>query len=142
MDKAENANAILGQLGELVEEEASVKENHAKKLKDVKQHYDQLLAEEKEKYRAELRRVTADKRTLQDDIIEVIMNPARQKKFLRSVPVHQLPVSNMLRSLLLNAGYDTLGDILNRPLERLSRDTVTNQTYTSELKKFLLSVGL
>jgi len=138
LERAENALRCLEHLQDRLTEEANI----AKSLKESKRHYEQLLEDEREKHRQELRKVNVDKRKLQDDIFEVILNPSRQRRFLLGVPVHQLPVSNMLRSLLLNAGYDTLGDVVSRPLQQLSRNVATNQIYTQELKQFLGKVGL
>lgn len=138
LERSENALHGLELLQDRLTEEANI----AKSLKESKRHYEQLLEDERQKSKQELRKVNADKRKLQDDIFEVILNPSRQRRFLLAVPVHQLPVSNMLRSLLLNAGYDTLGDVLSRPLEQLSRNVATNQIYTQELRRFLLSVGM
>lgn len=127
---------------ELLQDRLTEEANIAKSLKESKRHYEQLLQDEREKHKQELRKVNAEKRKLQDDIFDVILNPSRQRRFLMGVPVHQLSVSNMLRSLLLNAGYDTLGDVVSRPLQQLSRNVVTNQIYTQELKQFLGKVGL
>lgn len=138
LERAENALRSLELLQDRLTEEANI----AKSLRESKRHYESLLEDERERHRQELRKVNADKRKLQDDIFEVILNPSRQRRFLLAVPVHQLPVSNMLRSLLLNAGYDTLGDVMSRPLQQLSRNVATNQIYTQELKQFLSKVGL
>lgn len=138
LELAESGLHSLEQLQDRLTEEANI----AKSLKESKRHYEQLLEEEREKHRQELRKVNADKRKLQDDIFDVILNPIRRNKFLRQMPVHQLPVSSMLQSLLLSAGYDTLGDVVSRPLQQLSRNVATNKIYTEELKQFILKVGL
>lgn len=138
LERAENALHSLELLLDRLTEEANI----AKSLKESKRHYEQQMEDEKEKHKQELRKANANKRKLQDDIFEVILNPDKQRRFLVGVPVHQLPVSNMLRSLLLNAGYDTLGDVLSRPLQQLSCNVATNQIYTQELKQFLSKVGL
>lgn len=138
LDRAENALHSLELLQDRLKEEANI----AKSLKESKRHYEGLLEEEREKHKQELRKTIADKRKIQDDIFGVIFDPHRRNKFLRQIPVHHLPVSSMLQSLLLTAGYDTLGDVLSRPLQQLSRNVATNKIYTEELKQFLNKVGL
>lgn len=142
LSRAETALDSLDQLQVAMTDTANTREGHARSIRSLRQHYEEQLESEKERYRQELRKVNGDKRQIQDNVFDIILNPSRRKKFLLQVPVHQLPVSNMLRSLLLCAGYDTLGDVLNRPLQKLSRNVTTDQTYTAELKKFLSSIGL
>lgn len=138
LERAENALHSLELLQDRLTEEANI----AKCLKESKRHYEQILEEEREKHKQELRKVNADKRKIQDDVVAIILDPHRRKKFLRQIPVHQLPVSSMLQSLLLNAGYDTLDDVLSRPMQQLSRNVATDRIYTQELKRFLGEVGL
>lgn len=138
LERAENALHCIELLQDRLTEEVKI----AKSLKESKRHYEQLLEDEREKHKQELRKVNADKRKLQDDIFDVLLNPSRRKRFLLGVPVHQLPVSSMLQSLLLSAGYDTLGDVISRPLQQLSRNVSTNKIYIQELKQFLGKIGL
>ena len=138
LERAENALHSL----ELLQDRLTEEVNIAKSLKEYKRRYEDMLAAEKEKYKQELRTANAEKRKIQDDVVAIILDVNRRKKFLMQIPVHQLPVSSMLQSLLLNAGYDTLGDVLNRPLQQLSRNVATNRIYTKELKGFLRTVGL
>ena len=138
LERAENALHCLEQLQDRLTEQVTIE----KGLKEYKQHYEDMLAAEKEKYKQELRTANAGKRKIQDDVMAIILDANRRKKFLRQIPVHQLPVSSMLQSLLLSSGYDTLGDVLNRPLQQLSRNVATNRIYTKELKGFLRTVGL
>ena len=138
LERAENALHCLELLQDRLKEQTSVENT----LKKYKCHYGDLLAAEKEKFKQEHRKVNADKRKIQDDVVAIILDPHRRKKFLMRIPVHQLPVSSMLQSLLLNAGYDTLGDVISRPLQQLSRNVATNRVYTEELRKFLRDVGL
>lgn len=142
LSRAEIALGSLDQLQDAMTDIANTREGHARSIRNLHQHYEELLEAEKEKYRQELRKANGDKRQIQDNVFDIILNPIRRKKFLLQVPVHQLPVSNMLRSLLLNAGYDTLGDVLSRPMQKLSRNVTTDQIYTTELKKFLSNIGL
>ena len=138
LERAENALHSLELLQDRLKEQTSVENT----LKKYKRHYEDLLAAEKEKSKQELRKANADKRKTQDDIVAIILDPHRRKKFLMQIPVHQLPVSSMLQSLLLSSGYDTLGDVISRPLQQLSRNVATNRIYTDELKRFLRTVGL
>lgn len=142
LSRAEIALGSLNQLQDAMTDIANTREGRARSIRNLHQHYEELLEAEKEKYRQELRKANGDKRQIQDNVFDIILNPIRRKKFLLQVPVHQLPVSNMLRSLLLNAGYDTLGDVLSRPMQKLSRNVTTDQIYTTELKKFLSNIGL
>lgn len=96
-------------------------------VKEYKRHYEELLTAEKERHKQELRRTNADKRKIQDDVVAIILDQRKRKKLLRQLPVHQLPVSSMLQSLLLNAGYDTLDDVISRPLQQLSHNVATNR---------------
>ena len=138
LERAENALHSLELLQDRLKEQTSVENT----LKKYKRHYEDLLAAEKEKSKQELRKANADKRKIQDDVVAIILDPHKRKKFLMQIPVHQLPVSSMLQSLLLSSGYDTLGDVISRPMQQLSRNVATNRIYTDELRKFLRDVGL
>ncbi len=138
LERAENALHCLEQLQDRLKEHVSVENT----LKEYKHHYEDMLVVEKEKCRQEIRKANADKRKIQDDVVAIILDQRKRKKFLKQIPVHQLPVSSMLQSLLLRSGYDTLGDVISRPLQQLSHNMATNKIYTEELKRFLRDVGL
>lgn len=135
---AESAAGHLQELARHLSDSADSRESYRRAIHGLKERYEKQLADERD----ERRKAFKEKRQMQDDIIGIITDSGKRKKFLRQIPVHQMPVSSMLQSLLLNAGYDTLGNVIDRMPQQLSRNTATNQIYIAELRKFIADVGM
>lgn len=138
LNSAERATLHLQGLSRHLSDSTESRESYRRAIHALRERYEKQVNEEKE----ERRKAYKEKRQMQDEIVHIVVDPVRRKKFLRQIPVHQLPVSSMLQSLLLNAGYDTLGNVIDRIPQQLSKNISTNQTYISELKRFIERIGL
>ena len=77
-----------------------------------------------------------------NDALESYQDPEHLRRSLLAVPIHKLPISRPLQSILLGAGHYALADILNTTREELQRLPNMTPPLLQELHQYLRSMGM
>ena len=77
-----------------------------------------------------------------NDALESYQDPEHLRHSLLAVPIHKLPISRPLQSILLGAGQYALADILNTTREELQRLPNMTPPLLQELHQYLRSMGM
>ena len=77
-----------------------------------------------------------------NDALESYQDPEHLRRSLLAVPIHKLPISRPLQSILLGAGHYALADILNTTREELQRLPNMTPSLLQELHQYLRSMGM
>ena len=77
-----------------------------------------------------------------NDALESYQDPEHLRRSLLAVPIHKLPISRPLQSVLLTAGLYNLGDILDHTREQLQALVNMTPPLMKELTNYLHSMGM
>ena len=77
-----------------------------------------------------------------NDALESYQDPEHLRRSLLASPIHKLPISRPLQSILLGAGHYALADILNTTREELQRLPNMTPSLLQELHQYLRSMGM
>ena len=74
--------------------------------------------------------------------LESYQDPEQLRRSLLAVPIHKLPISRPLQSILLGAGHYALADILDSTREELQQLPNMTPPFLQELHQYLRSMGM
>ena len=77
-----------------------------------------------------------------ESTLATLREPEHLRRALLASPIHKLPISRPLQSILLGAGHYALADILNTTREELQRLPNMTPSLLQELHQYLRSMGM
>ena len=101
---------------------------------EQQQDQQQALQSQQEHYQQRIQELNAALESHQD--------PEHLRRSLLAVPIHKLPISRPLQSILLGAGHYALADILNTTREELQCLPNMTPPLLQELHQYLRSMGM
>ena len=101
---------------------------------EQQQDQQQALQSQQEHYQQRIQELESTLATLRE--------PEHLRRSLLAVPIHKLPISRPLQSVLLGAGHYALADILNTTREELQRLPNMTPPLLQELHQYLRSMGM